>query len=288
MSASKLLMPLSIIDEGEEDIPEKEEDTDLEDRYVRKVCIHGICEEKSVTAIDSEISGEAVEEEYINLEEINKDGDLDETFAASDFTDADCGEPMQSQFLRLDFTPIEGVDDNPHIVKKCSDFWQFIYSQTKLQGLMVMPEKGYEEVIAASSSETSLEKCQNVPTPALEWLETGVGQKMAFAAKHESKYCDHHNGDYMEETSSPKVKEAQKHKSAEKGLIWKQTVTPESRMLAGMDMKDSCSGSLGASPAEYQSAEPQLLRSACAAGCLPDNGMDFDWDICNRDPSNGS
>lgn len=127
-------------EESDENFPQIH---DIEDRYVRQKCSHlNSCDRKSVRISDPEINPEITEEiaeEDIGPEDVINEGGLDETLGASDFTDAECGEPMQSQFLSLDFTPINGIDDNPHLEKKCSDFWQFICSHPQLQGLMAFP-----------------------------------------------------------------------------------------------------------------------------------------------------
>lgn len=52
----------------------------------------------------------------------------------------DCGEPMVSQHLRIDFNPLRDVDDNEFLLNKCMSFWKLIEGSKELQELKVLPE----------------------------------------------------------------------------------------------------------------------------------------------------
>lgn len=132
------------MEEGDENFQDNHQRINIDERYMRPKCIHDSCEDRSVlmskiNRIIAEGAEVVSEEEYVDLEQKTEEVGLDEALGACDFTDAECGEPMQSQFLRLDFTPVAGIDDNPLLQKKCSDFWQYLCSQQQLQRLMVSP-----------------------------------------------------------------------------------------------------------------------------------------------------
>lgn len=49
-------------------------------------------------------------------------------------------EPLTTQALTIDFTPVEGEDDNQIVIKKCIDFWDFIENNPKLKKFCAMPD----------------------------------------------------------------------------------------------------------------------------------------------------
>ncbi|KAL4701976.1 hypothetical protein ACJJTC_011796 [Scirpophaga incertulas] len=44
----------------------------------------------------------------------------------SQFSDAECGEPVTHQQLVIDFTPTPGVDDAEELLDKCVELWKLI------------------------------------------------------------------------------------------------------------------------------------------------------------------
>ncbi|CAH0578915.1 unnamed protein product [Chrysodeixis includens] len=73
----------------------------------------------------------------------------------SEFDETACGEPLEQQHLRLDFTPTH--EDNDVMQEKVCAFWQFIADTPELKSLMVLPKKGSSRDKATSyRSEESL------------------------------------------------------------------------------------------------------------------------------------
>lgn len=58
----------------------------------------------------------------------------------SEILDIECGEPIMSQHLRIDFNPLEGVDDSEFLLEKCMNFWKLVEGSKTLQDLKVLPE----------------------------------------------------------------------------------------------------------------------------------------------------
>ncbi|KAJ2939125.1 hypothetical protein O0L34_g8438 [Tuta absoluta] len=65
------------------------------------------------------------------------------------------GEPSHYQHLRIDFTPIEGVDDDEELSQKCVGFWNFVNSRPELNRILVKPEKMFESGKTNESSTSS-------------------------------------------------------------------------------------------------------------------------------------
>ncbi|XP_053607842.1 uncharacterized protein LOC128673779 [Plodia interpunctella] len=92
--------------------------------------------------------------EFINEDEIQKNS------SSFNFRDAECGEPITSQQMTIDFTMSN--DDTEFSQKKCCDFWNFIYTMPHLKHLMVVSEPDEDP----DETETEQTNTERDKTPA--------------------------------------------------------------------------------------------------------------------------
>lgn len=113
-------------------------DYNLRKQYTQDCSVRRSTQWSTQISFSGEQFGEGFCEEF-GEEKLGKEEYHDSMRKLSDFTDAECGEPMESQHLRIDFTPVEGIDDNAELQEKCFDFWKFIVKEQRLNGAMVCP-----------------------------------------------------------------------------------------------------------------------------------------------------
>uniref|UniRef100_A0A2A4J4R2 Uncharacterized protein n=1 Tax=Heliothis virescens TaxID=7102 RepID=A0A2A4J4R2_HELVI len=119
----------------------------------------------------------------------------------TDVDTRDCGEPLKPQVLRIDFDPLDGVDDD-FVQKKCVEFWKFIDGNPDLKSLKVIAKKesvtkdSFTEMTPPESvSSTSSESSEGlgfspITMMTLNWLKHGDLMTHALATKAVIRPCD--------------------------------------------------------------------------------------------------
>ncbi|XP_038212015.1 uncharacterized protein LOC119832415 [Zerene cesonia] len=126
--------------------------------------------------------------------------------------DIDCGEPLLSQRIIIDFTPLD--EDNDLVQKKCVTFWDFVTRNSELEALDAVPDFNvYDDITSPSSTgvpikSTSPENVLVKEKTAVSMLELVEGKGLidrAFEGKLPQSYCSLGLLEYSEEDSVPNV-----------------------------------------------------------------------------------
>ncbi|KAI5651666.1 hypothetical protein NE865_00003 [Phthorimaea operculella] len=142
-------------------------------------------------------------------------------FSAEDDDDVskcyDYGEPAHYQHLRIDFTPIEGVDDEEELFEKCIGFLDFVNSRPEIKEILDMTDEMFKpskENASSTSSATSSasnrheEKSSEKPMfkTAVQWsdnLPLGYVARMPLEQCPDNPPLYKHSSDKSSESSGP-------------------------------------------------------------------------------------
>ncbi|XP_045497403.1 uncharacterized protein LOC123695562 isoform X1 [Colias croceus] len=128
------------------------------------------------------------------------------------FGGIDCGEPLLSQRIIIDFTPDE--EDTDLVQKKCVMFWEFLKCTTELEALDTVPDYNvYDDTSSPTSSGVPIkpDSPENVivkEKTAVSMLELVEGKGLidkAFEGKLPQSYCSLGLAQYSEEDSVQNV-----------------------------------------------------------------------------------
>ncbi|XP_059056936.1 uncharacterized protein LOC131850652 [Achroia grisella] len=140
----------------------------------------------------------------------------------STFDEGSCGEPLLSQHLVIDFSPVKELD-NDVVQKKCCAFWKFIQSHPELQNLIEPPNTNvYPDISVSNDITYQDERTGTIKEPEvkemtavsmLEFVREGLIDHRTFEAKLPRFFCSLGSREYPDNVSSNNPRDAtNKHK----------------------------------------------------------------------------